>query len=676
MTNSDPEIILNKIEITKPGPDTNDGNVGNEEGSALLPNIKKFRKDSVRMSKRKKNVLIISGLILSILLIVLLLTSLLFYRVYKDGMVVRASSEKLVDAAKTGNLELIKLELANTRTSVNMLKKSYGRIAWAGNVPFVGFYIKDAGHLLNAANPGFDAADILITTIEPYSDIVGLGDIESPEDQESETAQDRLDFVINTISDVIPRADELSEKLNQVRIEIDKINPEKYPEEFRGIVVRENIKKVIDMVDMGDDILESGRPLLRVAPYLLGIDSPRRYLIIFQNDKELRPTGGFLTAYSIAEVEKGKFEPAFSNDIYNIDINYRPTIDAPAPMVKYLKGPYILSRKLRLRDMNWSPDFYESMNLFTKEAKSVGIDNIDGVIAVDTRLLENILHVIGPIDVPEFGRFSSDIIPECNCPQVIYELESYSSVEGPVVWSQDEPGKIIFGPANRDNRKKIIGPLMNSILSHTLGQPKEKIPALFQAVFDSVMQKHVLFYLYGEENQKAVEEFGIAGRIIDYDGDYLHINDANLGGRKSNLYVTEEVVQDIEIAKDGTIEKTVTVTYKNPEKHDGWLNSVLPNWVRFYVPAGSELISMEGFEEKAEPYEELGKTVYAGYFQLRPQGVAKITVRYKLPIKAEKEYNIMIQKQPGKHTPLYLINIGKQSEEFFLKTDKELKFKN
>jgi hypothetical protein len=323
--------------------------------------------------------------------------------------------------------------------------------------------------------------------------------------------------------------------------------------------------------------------------------------------------------------------------------------------------------------MNWSPDFSESMKLFTTEAQKAGIKDIDGVIAVDTQTLVYLLDAIGEVGVSGFGNFSTKIMPECNCPNVIWELESFASMEGPVVWSPTEPGKIIYAPPNYNIRKKIIGPLMNSILANAMGQPKDKLPGLFEAAFKSFNERHVLFYLFDDKAQAGVESFGIAGRIKEYNGDYLHINDANLGGRKSNLYTTQEVEQEIEIAKDGTIEKTVTITYKNPQKQDGWLNSVLPNWTRVYVPKGSTLIAVEGFEDKAEPYEELGKTVFAGFFQLRPEGVSKITLKYKLPFKFKKEYKMYIQKQPGAAKPLYTINLGRKSEEFFLVTDKEIK---
>ena len=72
------------------------------------------------------------------------------------------------------------------------------------------------------------------------------------------------------------------------------------------------------------------------------MDSPRTYLILFQNDKELRPTGGFMTAYAIMKVDKVKFTPVLSSDIYTLDAAYKPSIPAPAPIINYIKGPYIL----------------------------------------------------------------------------------------------------------------------------------------------------------------------------------------------------------------------------------------------------------------------------------------------------------------------------------------------
>ena len=619
----------------------------------------------------RKKALIWGGVFLTFLFLTIGIPVLLtFQKVIR----LEKSLTKLADSTKSQDLGQIKTSLDATRKELKGFRSSYTLLSWTRVIPFLGYYVTDLGHVATAFEAGLDAGDIVLATIRPYSDLLGFrGEGEQGEESldGAKTAQDRIDFIVSSLPELLPKMDEISQKMKMMATEISAINPDRYPEKVRGKVIRANIKSAKWLADQTATLLVDGKPVIEQAPYLLGMDSPRTYMVLFQNDKELRPTGGFMTAYSIMKVDKAQFSPVLSSDIYSLDAQYKPSITAPDPFIKYIKGPYVLSDKLRLRDMNWSPDFAVSMQAFVPMIKEAGVDGIDGIIAVDTQLLVNILDVIGPIGVPGFGDFSTKIIPECNCAQVIYELESFADVEGPIIWDP-LTGVILQKPKNSDNRKKIIGPLMNSVLSNAMGQPKDKLAPLFESIYRSLLEKHVLFYMMDGDKQKAMSDFGLGGTLIDYDGDYLHINDANLGGRKSNLYASEEVEQDI-VIENGIVTKTVTITYKNPEKQDGWLNSILPTWVRVYVPKGSQLITSEGLEAKAEPYEDLGKTVFAGFFQLRPEGMAKVTFKYTLPIKVSKEYKLLIQKQPGTDGFLYTIKLGKYTDEFYLKMDKEIK---
>lgn len=642
------------------------------------PKPPKIMEPKVKTPMTKKKKIIVWSLVGvgGLFLVLVLALAIPGFFVYKNARVLMASSKRLESAVKDEqNIVRVKEELGNVRTDLTSLQKSYKILTWTRVLPLIGSYYKDGDALMKAGQYGLDASDIIVTTVEPYADIIGFtGDPSKAAQSGEENANDRIEFIAATIEDVIPQLTAISEKVKLAQMEIDKVNSNRYPVTFAGKEVRNKIKDGVAKVDEGAGLVEDSIPLLKAAPYIMGLDGERHYLILFQNDKELRPTGGFLTAYSEADVTSGKFSTVASDDIYHLDGRYTPSIPAPDPIVRYIKGPYILNKNVRLRDMNFSPDFKESMDLFVGAAEKAGIRGIDGVIGVDTQVVVNLLDVLGQIGVPGFGNFSTEVEPKCDCPQVIYELESFADQEGPVIWDP-LTGEIILAPPNMDNRKKIVGPLMNSILSNALGQPKEKLPDLFKAAFKSLLEKHVLMYMLNAKAQEGVESFNIAGRIQEYDGDYLHINDANLGGRKSNLYVDQEVVQNIDIAKDGTVTKTLTITYKNTKDYDGWLNSVLPNWTRIYVPKGSELIDVSGFEDKAEPYEDLGKTVFAGGFELRPNGVVKVEVVYKLPFKVNDEYRLLVQKQPGKDAPLYSIELGKQSDELFLRTDKEFHFR-
>jgi len=634
-----------------------------------------FKLNFAMSPKKKKIFLGVGGFLLLIVIFLVVFGLIPALNIYNKGKTLADSAKKVQAAVDSQDINVVESQLQSFKGDLKDFDSAFMRLSWTKVLPWVGGYWRDGEAGLNAAGYGIEAAEIVIETVKPYADIVGFAGPDSNTAQSGEdTANDRIEFLVETVASVIPNIDKISEKAKLAQSEIDKINVGHYPEEFRGMKVRSKLREVIDLSNEATNYVSQSKKLLEATPYLIGADDTRTYLLIFQNDKELRPTGGFITAYSIVNVSDGKFEPVISSDIYNLDNNYTPSIKSPDIFADYLQGIYVANPKFRLRDMNWSPDFRDSMETFLAEAKKAGIQDIDGVIGVDTQVVVNILDVIGQIGVPGFGNFSSENDPKCDCPQVVYELESFADVEGPVVWSENEPGKIVFAPENYDNRKKIVGPLMNSILSNALGQPMEKLPGLFEAAWKSVTEKHVAFYLFDENAQAGVEEFGIAGRIEDYDGDYLHVNDANLGGRKSNLYVTQEVDQQVDIAKDGTVTKTLTLSYKNPQSYDGWLNSVMPNWARVYVPKGSELISVEGFEDQGETYEDLGKTVFSGGFKLRPEGAAKITIKYKLPFKVDDQYKLFVQKQLGKDKPLYTITVGKQREDLFLKTDKEFKF--
>ncbi len=641
----------------------------------VAPNRRRIQLPRLRLNKKK--VTVVGGVLAAFLIAFLVLAVLPVYGLYQKGKVLAAAGEKLQVAVQEQNIGKIKTELDGVQKELISFQGSLRGLGWTKAVPFVGAYYKDGDAAIKAGLLGLEAAKEMVVTVEPYADIIGFtGDPSKQAQSGQENANDRIEFLIQTIGQIAPKLDSISEKAVAAKAELATIDPDRYPEDFRGTKVREKMKKVLHLADEATSIISEGKPLLQMAPFFLGIESPRTYLVLFQNDKELRATGGFLTAYSIMKVDKGKLSPVASSDIYALDGKYKPAIEAPEEFRSFIKGPYSIAENFYIRDLNWWPDFKVSMDAFSKEAKTAGVNNIDGIIAVDTHVLVKILNVLGQIGVPGFGNFSTAKDDRCDCPNVIYELENFADVEGPVVWSENEPGKIVFAPKNYGkNRKEIVGPLMNSVLANALGQPKEKLPDLFQAGFEAVTEKHVLLYMFDPKAQEAVENFGIAGRIDAFDADYLHVNDSNLGGRKSNLYVTQEVHQEYSTAKDGSIEKTVTITYKNPKEHDGWLNSVLPNWTRVYVPKGSQLIETEGFEVKKDPYEEFDKTVFAGGFKLRPQGVAKIILKYKLPFKSTGELPLLVQKQPGTDMPLFTISAGRQKEELFLKSDQEFKLK-
>ncbi|MBI4037614.1 hypothetical protein HY382_01040, partial [Candidatus Curtissbacteria bacterium] len=128
--------------------------------------------------------------------------------------------------------------------------------------------------------------------------------------------------------------------------------------------------------------------------------------------------------------------------------------------------------------------------------------------------------------------------------------------------------------------------------------------------------------------------------------------------------------------------KKITVQYKYPRRGDNCslerkgglcLAGTYRDWIRIYVPKGSKLIKGSGAETQFSTSEEYGKTVFDAFFTIRPEGTAKLEIEITSPIKVEKEYKLLIQKQPGVEGHTYEIDaFGKKQRDFALDTDKEL----
>lgn len=618
------------------------------------------------------------GIVLAAILLVVLLLAGLTYLMARPLLVSTAKLKGQIAvvtaAAKAQDLKEVQTQLKAAETDLDQVKKDYRRLVFLKFVPFVSSYYTDGQHAIAAGGNLLQTGYVTVEAIAPYADIVGLKGLATSGDG-VKTAEDRLNFVVETLDKIEPQLDKIGQLLADAKKEVDQINPNRYPQKFKGKEVRSQIVTGISLLDQAATLANDAKPLLSSAPYMLGKDSPRKYLILFQNDAELRPTGGFLTAYAIIEVSNGKVKLVESNDIYTLDEKFTQKIPAPEPIKKYLPNvPYWY-----LRDQNLSPDFKASMDTFYPNYKLTKSPQVDGIVAVDTQLLVNLLKVTGPIGVAGFGTYTADEDKRCNCPQVFYELEKFADQEGPVVWDPAGTGKIIFAPRNYGARKSFIGPMMQAVLANVMAQPKARFSNLFETVMSAIASKHVQLYYVKDDVQQAVESFNLAGRVRDYDGDYLMVVDTNFAGAKTNAWVTYTAEQKIEVGGDGSVTKTLTLTYKNPQEFFSdmggtvKLNGKFRDWLRVYVPKGSELIEAKGFETGQATGEDLGKTVFEGFFTLTPLNVHTISLKYKLPIKIKNPYKLLIQKQGGSKSFPYEITInGRSQPELILDADKEL----
>lgn len=527
-------------------------------------------------------------------------------------------------------------------------------------IPFFGWYVADVQRGVSAATATLDAAQNIVDAVTPYADVLGF---RGQGNFLGGTAAERLNLALETLSKITPQLDKISANLTVARKQIDQIQGWRYPNFLPGHP-QSKIETAKETIDQLDTFVAQAKPLIEVLPQIMGNDGKKKYLILFQNDAELRPTGGFITAYAHLTIDKGTIESGGSSDIYKLDDTLTKRFPAPAPILKYLPNVY----NLNIRDTNLSPDFLVSMKQFENLYKVSAADqDIDGIVTIDTKFVLDIIKVLGAIEA-EGTKFTADIVDECACPQIIYELEKYA----------DTP--VNFEKGNE--RKAIISPLMQQMIAMILSAPQSKWPNIISTILSSFSQKHLLLYFKDVSAQSAVEKVNFAGRMYAYDGDYFYLNETNFGGAKSNLYIQQVLKQVITRTKNGQINKKVTIEYKYPRRADNCslererglcLAGIYRDWVRVYVPLGSTLIKSSGLEQNFTAGEDLGKTVFEGFFTLRPEGSAKIELEYTSSVKLAPDYKLLIQKQPGiPNFPYDIEAFGKKIKTFPLDSDKEL----
>ena len=574
-----------------------------------------------------------------LLVFLVVITVFGYFMVFAPVMKIKAKGQVVASAAKEMKSVFSKndIDLLNSKTKDFSQKyadfeKEAKSIYWATFIP----YVADFKNGVEAGRYTIRAGEDAITAITPYADLIGFKKGQSSFIEKS--TEGRLQTAILTLDKVLGKIDSISENVRQAGDKIDQIDPKRYPEKIGKTAVRSQITNLKEQFTGMASLFVDAKPLLKNIPSIFGAKKEKTYLLLFQNDKERRATGGFLTAFAVFKIKDGKISIERSDDIYALDatINDRPAV--PKEILTYHKGV----STFWIRDSNLSPDLVKSIELFNSLYKKSGARvNYDGIIFLDSKILVDMLTIFG--DTQANGiNFSSSIDKNCNCPQVLWKL---FNIVGEEVGYQKE------------NRKGILGSLMYELFYKAIGfSPSKYWGTLVQTMYKNLEEKHILLYFNDQQIQQSIEKLNFGGRIGQYKGDYLHINNVNFAGAKSNLFVTESIVSKA-TDNGGVIQKELTVEYKNPEPASNCnrhqerilcLNAILRNWVRVYVPVGSKLVEFKGSTKTVKTYDEFGKTVFEGFLEVPTEGMAKIIITYTLPSTIQsKDYSLYIQKQPG-----------------------------
>lgn len=634
-----------------------------------------------KKSKFKPAYVLVPLGILALIFIVIGLMLLPLRGVIAKARDVAAIAKQTGISLKNQDLADAKDGLGKTRVAFTDLASEYNKIMPLQSVPFLGAYVSDGSHAIKAGFAALDASDKAIEAIEPNADLLGF---KKGGKFVQGTADERIQTAVKTMTALTPKINDMAKSIDIMRTELDNVDPGRYPDHIGNTSIRPRIASMKTTIEDAANLFVNAQPLLTNLPSLLGQPVSKRYLVIFQNDKELRSTGGFITAYAQFRFDQGKIVLERSDDIYSLDNGMTKKFPAPREILTFHKDVF----NMYLRDSNLSPDFKTSMQNFESLYKySSGSEKIDGIISLDTHVLIETLKILGPENIG--GRvYSADVDKRCDCPRAIYELEDYSS-----------------RPVNyvRTARKDEVGVLMQNLLHKSLGvSPGQYWGKLFQMMIAEIQQKHILAYFHDSPTQLGAESFNMGGRIMTatetaslfkykegQGWDYLSVINSNMAGAKSNMFVSQKYTKDITVNADGTVTTKLIVEYKNPypgsdcnlERGGLCLNAPLRNWVRVYTPPGSKLVSSKGTQNPKDAsaatmtsYTDLGKTVFEGFLIVNPLGSARLELSYTSPVKStDGKYHLLIQKQPGTQGDQFILKEnGSEKKSFILESDLEV----
>jgi hypothetical protein len=580
-----------------------------------------------------------------------------YTRIKGKAMAVMVSAKDLKTAFSKNNIDLLSEKLKITDEKYAEFEKESQSVYWLQVIP----YVADFKRGVESGRYGIEAAKASVTAIAPYADLIGFKKGETSFVEKS--AEGRLQTAVLTLDKVLKNIDVISENINQIEKRMEEIDENRYPEEFGGKKVRSTIVSAKEQFAGVSRLFVDAKPFLKKLPEILGSKQEKTYLLLFQNTAERRATGGFLTAYAVFKIKEGKITIDKSADMYSLDESIAVHPAPPKEIQMYHKDV----AKFWIRDSNLSPDFVKSLELFNSLYQKSGARvKYDGIIALDSKILVDMLTIFGDTEVNGIV-FSAKTDKRCDCPQVIYQL--FSIVDEEVGYQ-------------KVNRKGILGDLMYELFYKALRfSPSRYWGTLAQTMFKNMDEKHILLNFVEPDLQQSIEKLNYAGRIRQAKNDFLHINNVNFAGAKSNLFVKEKV-ESITKSENGGVRREVTVEYRNPypasncNRHQErilCLNAVLRNWVRVYVPKGAKLVSFDGSETTVRTYEDLDKTVFEGFLRVNPLGFAKIKVVYTLPAGIDGK-QLLVEKQSGVDEQAYKVTIfGKKVYDQGLRTDVELK---
>lgn len=380
---------------------------------------------------------------------------------------------------------------------------------------------------------------------------------------------------------------------------------------------------------------------------ILGSKEKRTYLVLFQNNMELRPTGGFIGSFALIAFEGGRMTDINVQDVYSADGQLKGHVEPPFPVKQYLgEGGWYL------RDANWDPDFPNSANKIEWFLEKEIGQKVDGVFAIDLEIIKEIVKVTGPINIGDYNK----TIDYKNLYEVVqFEVE-------------DD-----FFPGSR-KKSNFLAALSRELINVLVRSENINNLKIAKVFINGLEEKHIQLFFHNTKLQKEISNFGFDGGVISKNClgncfyNFVSYVDANVGVNKANYYIERSSALNVFLS-DNVVTNVLRITLKNNA------NPVLGDKVRYksYIRAlglpGSKFEDARIFEygqeniivpeiESLANYKEAGSLIVVGPGEEKTiEFVWSNEIINGIDLYSEGEFGTYFRKQAGTLNDKLSINL-------------------
>jgi hypothetical protein len=297
-------------------------------------------------------------------------------------------------------------------------------------------------------------------------------------------------------------------------------------------------------------MLAPAERVARLLPTLLGAETPRRYLVLFQNLAEVRASGGMPGAFVVIEADKGAISIVGQGSAAGLLQTFTEPV---LPLGEDAEELYTERLGTYPANINLTPHFPTTAQLAREMYRVRTGLTVDGVLATDPVALSYLLKAMGPVPMPSGPPLTADTAVRMLLSQVY--AGSLSSAQ------QDA----YFATAARATF---------DALTRRPGDPRGLATQLMRAA----AERRVLFWSGNPDEQEALAGTTLSGVLPDDDGAKpgvgLFLNDGS--GAKLSYYLTQSAeVTAGDCTDDGRRELSVKVTLGSTAPASGLSKSVL-----------------------------------------------------------------------------------------------------